>query len=133
MDQARNDPSQEEYLGRVPEQAVRLATNRAAGRAGHRAKVDTADMTWGADLASILVMKMANLSRECLPETTRSQFAKKLVDYIVRYGPVTEQELQQYVGSRYSIRDVKDMLAQAVAAGRIVKTLNGYAVAPNRP
>jgi hypothetical protein len=51
-----DDPSQDvsqdanQYLRLVPEQAVRLATIRAAGRDGHRAKVDVGDMTWGADL-----------------------------------------------------------------------------------
>jgi hypothetical protein len=108
-------------------------TNRAAGIAGHRAKVDVADMTWGADLASILVTNAMNQSRGCLPQTTRSQFAEKLVDHIVQCGSVTEQELYQYVGNRYSIRDVKDMLAQAITAGKIVKTLNGYAAAPSKP
>jgi hypothetical protein len=87
-------------------------------------------MDWGDKLASILVTKMANQSRGCLPQTTRSEFAEKLVDYIVRHGSVTEQELYHYVGNRYSIRDVKDMLAQALAAGRIVRTLNGYAAPP---
>jgi hypothetical protein len=48
------------YLRRVPEQAVRLATIRAAGRAGYQAKVDAADMTWGADLASALVTNAVN-------------------------------------------------------------------------
>jgi hypothetical protein len=46
---------------------------------------------------------------------------------------VTEQELYQYVGNRYSIRDVKDMLAQAITARKIIKTLNGYAAAPSKP
>jgi hypothetical protein len=74
-----NDPGQEEYLGRVPEQAVRLATNRAAGRAGHRAKVDTADMTWGADLASILVTNAMNQAQASLPQPRAASLPRILL------------------------------------------------------
>ena len=124
------DPSQEEYLGRVAEQAMRLAEIRAAGITGHRAKVDAADMTWGADLASILVTRMMNRSRDCLPQTVRGEFAEKIVDYVIRHGLVTERELQKHVGSRYSVRDVKDMLNQSIASGAIVKLPNGSYASP---
>jgi hypothetical protein len=72
-----NDPSQGRYLGRVPEQAVRLATIRAAGIAGHRAKVDVADMIWGGDLASILATNTMERARERPPvRTARGEFVE---------------------------------------------------------
>jgi hypothetical protein len=126
-----NDASKQGSLRRVPETATRLATIRAAGRDGHRTKVDTADMTWGADLASALVTKMMRQSQDSLPETPRSQFAEKLVSLIVHRGPMTVREIQQYVRSRYRSSEINDMLAQSVASGAIVKTLTGYA-APGR-
>jgi hypothetical protein len=58
------------YLKRVPEHAIRLATTRAVGRAGHRAKVDAADMTWGADLAMALVANTMERARERPPVRT---------------------------------------------------------------
>jgi hypothetical protein len=128
-----NDPSQEEYLGRVPEQAVRLATIRAAGRAGHLAKVDVADMTWGANLALALVTNTMKRARERPPvRTARSQFAEKLVGYIVRHGSVIERELWRYIGSRYSTREVMNILTRGIKAGLIVKTAGGYAIAPSK-
>jgi hypothetical protein len=72
-----NDPSQEEYLGRVPEQAVRLTTILAAGCNGHRAKVYPAAMDWGDKLASALVTRMMKQSRDSLPQTTRGEFYEK--------------------------------------------------------
>jgi hypothetical protein len=122
-----NDASQEEYLGRVPEQAIRLATIRAAGIAGPKAKVDVADMTWGADLALALVTNTMKRARERPPvRTARSVFAEKLIDYIVRHGSVTEQELWRYIGGRYSTRVVMNILTRAIKAGLIVKTAEGY-------
>jgi hypothetical protein len=125
-----NDPSQEEYLGRVPEQAVRLATNRAAGIAGHRAKVDVADITWGADLASILIRKMANQSRGCLPQTPRGQFVESLVNYIISRGSVTRKELQQHIKGKHRTGEIADMLKQSIEAGDIIAIPNGYAAPP---
>jgi len=58
-----------------------------------------------------------------------SQFAEKVVGYIVRHSRVTEQDLWRYIGSRYSTRVVMNILTRAIKAGLIIKTLNGYAVA----
>jgi hypothetical protein len=125
-----NDPSQEEYLRRIAEQAIRLATIRAAGIAGHRGKVDAAGMTWGADLASILVTKAMRQSQDSWPENSRSQAAEKLVRVIVRRGSMTLREIQQYIRSRYNSREITDILAQSVISGAIVKTPTGYAAPP---
>jgi hypothetical protein len=124
-----NDASREEYIGRVAEQASRLATIRAAGIAGHRATVDAADMAWGADLEALLVTRMMKQSLECLPHTARSQFAEKLVSLIVRRGSMTIREIQQYIRSRYNSREITDILAQSVISEAIVKTPDGYAKA----
>jgi hypothetical protein len=129
-----NDPSQEEYLGHLAEQAIRLATIRAAGRSGHQcgvqAKVDAADMTWGADLAMALVANTMERARERPPvRTARSVFDEKVVGYIVRHSPVTKQDLWRYIGGRYSTRVVLNVLTRAIKAGLIVKTPTGYAKA----
>jgi hypothetical protein len=125
------DVRKSKYLKRVPEHAIRLATIRAVGRAGHRAKVDAADMVWGADLALALVTSTMKRARGRPPvRTARGVFAEKIVDHIVQCGSVTEQELYQYVGHRYSIHVVTNILAQAITARKIIKTLNGYAAAP---
>ena len=43
---------------------------------------------------------------------------------------MTERELQKHVGSRYSVRDVKDMLNQSIASGAIVKLPSGSYASP---
>jgi hypothetical protein len=128
-----NDPSKRAYLPRVAETAVRLATNRAIGIAGHRAKVDVADMTWGGNLASLLITRSMVRSQECLSLNQRGQFAEKLDNVIARKGSMTSREVQQYVRSNYSSREIADILNQMVAAGRIVKLPNGSYGAPPKP
>jgi hypothetical protein len=122
-----------EYLGRIVEQAMRLATICAAGRGGHRGKVDAADMTWGAGLAPILVTHAMKQAQDSWPENSRSQAAEKLDSLIVRRGSMTIRDIQQYVRSRYNSREITDILNQLVAAGRIVKLPNGSYAAPPKP
>jgi hypothetical protein len=125
-----NDPNQEEYLGRIAEQALRLTTIRAAGIAGHQGKVGVADITWGADLVEALVRKMMVQSQGCLPQTTRGQFVESLVNYIVSQGPVTRRELQQRIKGKHRTGEIADMLKQSIEAGDIIATPNGYAAPP---
>jgi hypothetical protein len=106
---------------------LRLATIRAVGRAGHQARLDAADMAWGADVASTVITAMMNRSRDCLVPTVRGEFAGKLIDYILRRGSVTRRELQHYIRGRYSTREVADILLQSIEAGLIEKTMRGYA------
>jgi hypothetical protein len=124
-----DDPSQEEYLGRVTEQAVRLATIRAAGIAGHRAKVNADDMTWGADLASILVTNAMNQAQASLPQTPRGQLTENLINFIGQRGLVTVRDVQQHIKGKHSSREITDILGQLVTGGWIVKVGNGYAKA----
>jgi hypothetical protein len=126
------NPSQEEYLGRITEQAIRLATIRAAGIAGHRGKIDVAGMTWAADLASILIMRAMKRSQASLPQTARGQFVESLVNYIVSQGSMTRRELQQHIKGKYPTRDVADMLKGSIEAGDIILTPNGYAAPPKK-
>jgi hypothetical protein len=58
--------------------------------------------------------------------TARSEFAEKLINYIVRYGPLAHQDLWRYVGNRYSTRVVMNILTRGIEAGLIVKTADGY-------
>jgi hypothetical protein len=127
-----NDASKRSYIRRVAETAVRLATIRAAGIDGHRAKVDAADMAWGADLASILITRMMEQSQDSLPETPRGLVADKLVDIIARKGPMTIRDIQQYVRSRHRSPEIREFLDQSVVAGRIVKLPNGSYAAPGK-
>jgi hypothetical protein len=122
-----NDVSKQEYLGRLAETALRLATIRAAGRAGNQAMLDADDMAWGADVASMVITGMMNRSRDCFVPTVRGEFAEKLVDFIVRRGSVTRREVQQHIRGRYNTREVVDILSQSIEGGFIVKTANGYA------
>src|SRR5262249_40479814 len=77
--QLEDDMSKRAYFGRVAEAAVRLATIRAAGRAGAQARVDAEDMTWGADVACLALTDMTNRTQNWLPQTPRGEFAAKLI------------------------------------------------------
>ena len=117
-----------EYFNRVVETAVRLATIRAAGIAGHQGAVDVDDMIWGADIASILVTRAIKQAQECSPQTPRRQLSDKLDDLIARRGSMTVREIQQYIRSSHRSSEITDILNQMAIAGRIVRTANGYAV-----
>jgi hypothetical protein len=123
-----NDMSKQAYFGRVAEMAVRLATIRAAGRAGARARVDVEDMTWGADVACLALIDMMNRSVNYLPQTLRGEFADKLIQIIRQSGSITRRQLQQRIRSRYRTQEISDMLNQAVEAGLIKRTLTGYTI-----
>jgi len=120
--------SKQAYFGRVAEMAVRLATIRAAGRAGARARVDVEDMTWGADVACLALIDMMNRSVNYLPQTLRGEFADKLIQIIRQSGSITRRQLQQRIRSRYRTQEISDMLNQAVEAGLIKRTLTGYTI-----
>jgi len=121
-----NDMSKQAFLGRVAETAVRLATIRAAGRGGARARVDLEDMTWGADVANLALTDMMTRVRDWLPQTPRGEFAEKLIQVIQQSGSITRRQLQRRIRSRYRTQEVDDTLRQAVEAGLIKRTPNGY-------
>src|SRR5215471_107168 len=104
-----NDMSKQAYFGRVAEMAVRLATIRAAGRAGAQARVDVEDMTWGADVACLALIDMMNRAQDWLPQTPRGEFANKLIQIIRQSGSITRRQLQRHIRSRYRTQEVDDM------------------------
>jgi hypothetical protein len=122
-----DDMGKQAYLGRVAETAIRLATIRAAGRGGARARVDLSDMEWGADIACIAITAMMEQSVNNLAPTLRGEFADRLIRMIQRHGTLSRRKLQQHVRGRYRTGEVNDMLNQAIEAGLIIKTADGYA------
>jgi hypothetical protein len=125
--EVEDDSRKQAYLGRVAETAVRLATIRAAGRTGPGARVDPADMIWGADVASIAFTSMMQRSIDSLPLNARGEFVEKLLQIIERRGTITRRELQLRIRGCYRTQEVADMLRSSIEAGRIVATPNGYA------
>jgi hypothetical protein len=124
------DPSKREYLGRLVEQATRLAEIRAVGIAGHQAKFDVADITWSDKLATAAIANMADRSLETRPDTPRSQSAEKFVKLIHKRGVMTVREIQQYFRSAYRSSEINDILLQSVVSGVIVKLPNGSYASP---
>src|SRR4029077_18621089 len=122
-----NDMSQQAYLGRIAEMAVRLATIRAAGRAGPAAQVDLSDMEWGAAVAGTAITSMIERTKNTLAPTVRGEFTDKLIEIVRQHGTITRRKLQQRIRGRYRTQEINDMLTQAVEAGLIVRTSNGYA------
>jgi hypothetical protein len=122
-----DDMGKQAYLGRVAETAIRLATIRAAGRSGPRARVDLSDMEWGANIAHAAITAMMEQSANNLTQTSRGMFVERLVHMIQRHGTISRRDLQRHVRGRYRTGEVNDMLNQAIEAGLIVKTADGYA------
>jgi hypothetical protein len=122
-----NDMSKQAYLGRIAEMAVRLATIRAAGRGGPAAQVDLSDMEWGAGVAGVAITGMMDRATNTLAPTVRGDFVDKLIGIIRQHGTITRRKLQQRIKGRYRTQEVNDMLNQAIEAGLIVRTPNGYA------
>jgi len=85
------------------------------------------DMKWGADIASIAIMAMMEQSVNNLASTARGEFADRLIRIIERHGAISRRKLQQHIRGRYRTGEVNDMLNQAIEAGLIVKTPDGYA------
>ena len=116
-----NDMSKQAYLGRIAEMAVRLATIRAAGHSGPRARIDLLDMEWGAGVAGTAITSMMRRAENCLAPTVRGEFAEKLIRIIRQHGSITRRKLQQRIKGRYRTQEVNDMLTQAIEAGLIVR------------
>jgi hypothetical protein len=121
-----SDMSKQAYLGRIAETAIRLATIRAAGHSGPRAQINLLDMEWGAGVAGVAITGMMQRAQDCLAPTARSEFAEKLIRIIQQRGTITRRNLQRHIRGRYRTQEVDDMLKQAIEAGFIVKTPNGY-------
>jgi hypothetical protein len=123
-----DDMSKQAYLGRLAETAIRLATIRAAGRhQGPATRVDLSDMEWGAGIAHLAITAMMEQSADNLAQTTRGMFVDRLIQMIQRHGSITRRKLQQHVRGRYRTGEINDMLSQAIEAGLIIKTADGYA------
>jgi hypothetical protein len=122
-----DDMSKQAYLGRIAEAAIRLATIRAAGRHGPRARVDLSDMEWGANVAHVAITAMMEQSANNLTQTPRGMFVDRLIHMIQRHGSISRRDLQRHVRGRYRTSEVNDMLSQAIEAGLIIKTASGYA------
>ena len=58
----------------------------------------------------------------------RGEFTDKLIGMIRQHGTITRRKLQQRIRGRYRTQEINDMLTQAIEAGLIVRTANGYAV-----
>jgi hypothetical protein len=121
-----NNPETADYLKRCAETAVRLATIRAAGRWAHGAAVDLSDIEWGAGIAWTTMHATAVRMLDFLPHNERSQMTAKIAGYIRRHGPVKIRNIQQLLKGRLRSQEIKDILAQLVEAGEIVKAGDEY-------
>jgi hypothetical protein len=112
-------PSSAPYTARCVETSIRLATIRAAGRWGRGAKVDLDDMEWGTGVAWLATNGLATMAQDHIAENERSEMAAKLAGLIRRRGPMRPRDIQQWIRSRLSSRDLGDILKQLVEAGEI--------------
>ena len=84
-------------------------------------------MEWGAGVAGVAITGMMDRAKNTLAPTVRSEFVEKLIKIIRQHGSITRRKLQHRIQGRYRTQEVNDMLNQAIEAGFIVRTPNGYA------
>ena len=84
-------------------------------------------MEWGAAVAGTAITSMIERTKNTLAPTVRGEFADKLIEIVRQHGTITRRKLQQRITGRYRTQEMNDMLTQAIEAGLIVRTSNGYA------
>jgi hypothetical protein len=114
------------YIARAGEIAVRLATIRAAGRAGRSASIGCDDIEWGIGVAWTAGLALANTAMNYMPENERRNWGDKILALIERRGPLKVRDIQQHIRSALRSAEIKDILAQSVEAGFIQWTADGY-------
>jgi Bifunctional DNA primase/polymerase, N-terminal/Protein of unknown function (DUF3987) len=120
-----NNPRDEPYLARVVENAVRLATIRAAGRWGYGAQVDASDFEWSAGLAWATAQATVDAIVSQVPETERGVFAEKLLEIIRRRGSVTARDIQMSIRGRLRSMEIKDIIRQLIEGGEVECSADG--------
>jgi hypothetical protein len=120
-----DNPHDEPYLARAEENAVRLATIRAAGRWCHGARVDLSDIEWGAGLAWTAAKAMADAVVGQMPQTERGEYADKLLEIIRRRGSVTPRDIQMCIRGRLRSAEIKDIVRQLIEAGEVEASVDG--------
>lgn len=120
-----------DFYSRCPEMATRLATIRAAGRWGHTGSVDASDMEWGAGITSTAANALATSILGHMPENDRSRRVSSILNWVkAQYSehqrPVTKREVQIQMGGRVKAMELKDMIDDLVATGRLRQEGNGY-------
>jgi hypothetical protein len=118
-------PSDEPYLARVAENAVRLATIRAAGRWVRGAQVDVSDFEWGSSLAWATAQATADAIVAQVPDTERGMFAERLLEIIRRRGSVTARDIQMCMRGRLRSAEIKDIINQLVEGGEVERSADG--------
>ncbi len=119
-------PETAAYLARCAETSIRLATIRAAGRWERGAKVDLADMEWGAGIAWTAGKALATAAQDFLPQNERGELTDKIARLIRRRGLLKVRDIQQYLRGRTRSPEIKDILGQLVEADEIEWTGQGY-------
>ena len=78
-------------------------------------------------VAGTAITSMIERTKNTLAPTVRGEFTEKLIEIVRQHGTITRRKLQQRIQGRYRTQEINDMLTQAVEAGLIVRTSNGYA------
>ena len=123
-----NDMSKQAYLGRIAEMAVRLATIRAAGRSGPSGSGRPVGYGMGCRRRGHGHHQHdASGRRIAWPQRCAASSPRSSFEIIRQHGTITRRKLQQRIRGRYRTQEMNDMLTQAIEAGLIVRTPNGYA------
>jgi hypothetical protein len=118
----REHPSGEHLMKRTAEIAIRLATVRAIGRDGAKARVTVQDMDWARNVALFSAERMIHDAAAYMAETEWQQKALGVLR-IIREAPggaITKTGLYRRLNHKYKTAEVKAILEGLVEAGQVV-------------
>lgn len=113
------NPDESDYLQRVPENALRVATIIAAGR--FSSSVDVSDFQFGADLALQSADMMLRSAREHMSETEHQANSKMVLGIIKRAGRISRRDLYRKIAGRIEGRALDGILKALVDAEVVVE------------
>jgi hypothetical protein len=120
------EPGIENFIARVPEIAVRLATILAAGRqvgANEHTTVSLPDLEWGIAVAQLSADRMVQDAAHRMVEdiTSHGQRVNKVIDTIKKHKRIDHSDLLRKVQKSMNGKDLRGILDDLIASGTIRK------------
>ena len=115
--------SDQPYMERCAEQALRLAMIRAAGRCGHEAVITAEDVTWAGAVAKVAGMAVADAVQEAVMPNRRTEIAARILRMGCKLHPdrLRVRRILTNLNNTVATAELKDILSQMVEAGYLIE------------
>lgn len=120
LDWQDSDHDAENFIGRAPEMAVRMATIRAGGRNPINPQIAADDMEWGKAVALWSARTLYRMGRLYISETDFQAEANRVLRLIDdEGGSITQEALRVRMKNRLRARELKEVIETLEQAGAI--------------